>query len=244
MKILLTFSLFFYSFGIFACSCSTGNKIEQIENADFVAQVTVEDIERDPVNERYWNLDIELIEVFKSKFNNDLKISTDESMCNVYTPKNTEWLIYASCDNNGELSFNYCSRAIQLDRIIKFDKYPNAQETYDRLNDKELTFLRYLNDTNNIPQTDNNVTTDISWDCLEKIREYEGKEEEFALLEVSIEKDLSVSKIRFLKKFSNPIRNETLLNCPEAISIRHQKRRDKIPQRTKELISVYYYPKN
>jgi hypothetical protein len=242
MKVLLTITIFFFSLNIIACECALQNTIEKVENADFVAQISIKSVIRDSINNEYLNLDVELIKLFKGEFSNNLKILTNQSMCNINPPKNTEWIIFASNDKNGELSFGYCSGSIQIDRNMASDQYPRAETNHKKSIDRKLGLLKFLNNNNIIPENSDDLVTSMSKDCLNNLKGYYGEEGEFAIFEFTIKKDLSVSQIKQLKKFSNSELNSELLKCVNSMHINYRDEKDKLLRKTMKILPVFYYP--
>ncbi|WP_298248345.1 hypothetical protein [uncultured Christiangramia sp.] len=243
MKLFITLIITLISFNIYACECALRSTMEKTESSDFVGRVKINQIERDSINPEYLNLTVEVLDIFKGNFNNDLKILTDKSMCNIYTPKGTEWLVYASFDKNDNLSFGYCSGSIQIDRDLNSDKYPNAEKNYKKSIKRKLELLKFLNQKNIISKSNSSISSILSSDCLNSIKGYEAKVAEFAVYEVSINKDLTVEKIKQIKKFSNSQLNSQVDNCIKNINFRKRNERENLKEKTKKIIPIFYYEK-
>ncbi|WP_157480593.1 hypothetical protein [Gillisia sp. CAL575] len=243
MKLLITLLITLLSSNIYACECALQSTMQKTESSDFVGRVKIKKIERDLINQEYLNLTVEVLDIFKGDFNNDLKILTNNSMCNIYTPKGTEWLIYATIDKNNNLSFGYCSGSIQIDRNFDSDKYPNAEKNYKNSIKRKLGLLQFLDENEIITKSNPSISSILSSDCLDSIKGFKGKLAEFAIYEVTIDKNFSVENIAPIKKFSNSKLSSQVDNCIKNITFRIRNERENLKEKTKKIIPIFYYEK-
>ncbi len=244
MKLLITLITLLLSINIYACECALQNTMEKTESSDFVGRVKIKQIKQDSINQEYFNLTVEVLDIFKGDFNDDLKIITyDNSMCNIYTSKGTEWLVYATIDKKKKLSFGYCSGSIQIDQDFDSKKYPNAEKKNTASIQRKLGLLRFLNQNNIIQESNPSIHSFLSSTCLDNIKGYEGKIGEFAVYEILVNKDLSVEKINQIKKFSNSQLNSQLDICINNITFRKDKESANLKEKTKKIVPIFYYEK-
>ena len=241
MRIVTTIIIILFSIRGYACECAPRSTMEKLESSDFVARVNINDIARDPVNQEYLNLDVEILNIFKGEFDKDLKILTNESMCNVNASKGSEWLVYASYDKNNQLSFGYCSGSIQLDKNFSSEKYPKAEENYRNSTDRKLDLLNFLNEKRVINESSPHIIQELPGECFDNLKGYKGKTGEFAVYEIWINEDLSVEKINQIKEFSDPKLNQKLDKCLNKISFQKSDQTGKIAFKYKKIIPIFFY---
>ena len=243
MKKALLIVLIIFSGKIFACSCLPQKLINRYASADFVATVNVLDISRDSVANNYLIVQYQLINLYKGNINSSIKIRTNKSMCNAYTPKNTKWLIFAKKDRNGILSFSYCSGIKQLDKEFNSVKHPEtAKKHYQSSLDLKLGLLEYLKEKSIGPNNEYSIFTDIPNKALKNLKEFGIVNEKFALFEIMVNDDLTIRNVNILKDFDNEkldnilpsfIKNNLNLSMSQGV--------DKIPKPTKIIVSIYHY---
>ncbi len=232
MRLLITGIIILFSINTYACECALRNIIQKVEDADFVAHVRIKSVIQNSKDQDYQNLDVELIEKFKGKFKNNLTILTDSSMCNIFTSKNTEWIIFANNDQSGKLSFGYCSGSFKIDK---------KKKTAENSITKTFDILRFLRNKNLIPKNNNELITSIPNKCLNRLSEYSKENKEFTVFEVTIRNDLSISKIEQLNKFNDYELNSEISKCINSMEIIYRGKKNKLPRRTKKIILVHYY---
>ena len=235
--------LIIFSCKIFACGCLPQKLINRYANSDFVATVNVLNITSDSKMDNYLIVKFELIDLYKGKSISSIRIRRNKSMCNVYTPKNTKWLILANKDKNGILSFGYCSGIKQLDK--KFDSlkhHPNAEKHHQNSLNLKLQLLKYLKNNKIEPKNEYLLFTDIPNEALKNLKKNGIVNEKFALFEVNVNSDLSILNVKPLKEFDNEKLNNILPTfIRQNINISMSQKVDKIPQPTKIIIPIYHY---
>ena len=223
----------------------TQKVIDRYANSDFVATVNVLNVDSEK-DENYLNLQIEILELYKGNQTDLLKIPKSRGTCGIYTPENTKWLIFASKDKNGNLTFGYCSGAKQINK--KFDskrlkKYPHVEIDHKRNIERKIELLRYLKKEKIKPQNEFKLHSSFSLESMKKFKGYEVNKDKFALYELTIDKDLSVLTVKELKAFDNEKLSMELLEfISENVSIGRKGKLNEIPEQTKIVLGLYYYP--
>ncbi|WP_343797747.1 hypothetical protein [Gaetbulibacter jejuensis] len=242
-KILLTIIFITISSKLLACSCGIVPLMDRIPMSDFIATAKILKISPDKENSNLHDIQIEIIDLYKGQQTSNLKIySALNSSCAFYTPENSEWLIFASKNKNGDLSFGYCSGAKQIDRKFNSEKYPYAEKNYKKSIELKLQVLEYLKKSELQTSNEFGLRTSFSNGCLKEFKGYEVKTDRFALYELTVESDLSISEVKALKEFDNENLKNDLLNCvKESVKIYTRKKETDISNKTKIIIGLYYY---
>ncbi len=252
MKKLLTLCTLLLVNKIFACVCMPTSLLDLTAKADFIATANILEISQDRENNEYYNLEIEVAELFKGQRASTLRLRGNMGSCSLYTPKNTEWLIFAYEGKDGELTFGYCSGTIQLDKYSNSEIYSRkySKEELEKLNDNyrnkiklKTQLLRYLKNQKIEPSNAFDLRIYFVDDCLKLIRGFEEKTERFSLYELTINSDLSIEKVLALKEFENEKLNLSLANCiKNGITVYKNANEKSIPKKTKIVIGLRYYP--
>lgn len=226
-----------------ACSCATSPLVQRVAHSDFVGVAKIVGINPDPKNEMFHDLDIEIIELFKGERLSSLKIrSALNTSCAFFADENTTWLIFASRDKNGILSFGFCSGSLQFDRYTEATEYPDAAESFKRSLELKLSALRYMKQKGIVPVNEFNLHTFVSMDCLKAFNGYDLNER-FAIYQVTVNPDLSIGEIKPLKEFGNTALKAGLPDCIEnEAKVWSGNPNDSIPHKTHIIIIFYYYP--
>ncbi|MGG8495285.1 hypothetical protein ACQY1Q_02610 [Tenacibaculum sp. TC6] len=229
---------------LFACSCGIVPLMDRIPMSDFIATAKILKVSPDKENSNLHNIEIEIIELYKGKATSNLKIySVLNSSCAFYTPENSKWLIFANKNKNGDLSFGFCSGAKQLDRKFYSDRYPNAEKNHKKSIELKLQVLDYLKRSEIQPSNEFGLRASFSDGCLKNFKGIEVKNNRFALYELTIENDLSISEVKAIKEFDTESLKLDLLNCvKESVEVYARKKEIEIPNKTRIIIGLYYYP--
>ena len=242
-KILLTILFIAISSKLLACSCGIVPLMDRIPMSDFIATAKILKISHDKENSNLHDIQIEIINLYKGQPTSNLKIySVLNSSCAFYTPENSEWLIFASKNKSGELSFGYCSGAKRLDKKFNSERYPHAEKNYKKSIELKLQVLEYLKKSEIQTSNEFGLRTSFSNGCLKDFKGYEVKSDRFALYELTVESDLSISEAKSLKEFDNENLKADLLNCVrESIKVYTRKKEPEISNKTKIIIGLYFY---
>ncbi len=240
-KLLVFISVFILSSASsYACVCAPASLVDHLNQSNFVATVKILSIEPD-VNKDFHNIEIEIIHVYKGIATSKLKIqSILNSSCGFYTPKGSTWLIFAANDKNNVLSFGYCSGSLQIDKKIDPITFPTGEATYKSNMDIKLSILALLQKkkiTNTNPSGLKISSTNDFIDSLGTL----GNKKTYSLIEVFVNTDLSIKKVKSLKKFKNPKLKEKLDKLVSNMTFTLSKNKG-IPSQTKLYLIYFYYP--
>lgn len=237
MRKLLLPLIMLISIKTFGCECEVIPFLEKYQRSEFIATATILKVTQDIKNDDYRDIEIKLIEVYKGKPITKLKINTS---CSFLTPENTTWLIFASKDARGFISFGYCSGCEQVDKQFDLVQFPELDTKYKSSIDLKLEVLSYLK-RNKISTVNefNLVTNDYSI-CEDDLKGFKEKNK-FAVYELKVNQALTIEKIKVLQEFDNKELSEKLTNCLQnnlKINIRSMKT---IPEKTKLILIYFYY---
>lgn len=241
-KILFTILFIAISSKLLACTCMSQRLLDRYAKSEFVATLSVLSVDSE-TDDDYLLLDIEIIELYKGKKTNLLKIRKSKgSGCPMYAPKNTKWLIFASKDQNGNLIFGKCSGPKQLDRTFDKERFPNAEFNYSRSLKRKLEFLETLKVEKIEPINTYDLYTSFKEESLEKLKGHEINNGDNAFYEIVVNKDLSLKDIRILKEFDNEqLSNELIDFIKKNIYIDRIGKLKTIPEETKIILGLHYH---
>lgn len=238
-KLLLCF-LMLIAKEAFSCSCANPPLIEKYQSSDFVATIKILKVIQDENNKDYHDIEFELINLYKGASINKLKIeSVLNSSCSFLPSENTTWLIFASKSHKAFLRSGACSGNEQIDQAFDLVKYPNAAINYKKSIDLKLEVLDFIK-ANKI-EVDNKFKL-IPIDkglCLDGLKGFNEKER-FAVYELTVNPNLSIKKIRILKRFKNKDLSKKLTVCLRDNIKINTRNLDEIPEKAK-IIMVYFY---
>lgn len=241
-KLIIVIILISFTSKGYACSCSPVKLIDRYALADFVGTVKILNSVKDTYNPKTLNISVKTINFYKGEQINSLKIYLNESMCNVYLPINSDWLIFATKDKNGELTFGYCSGQKQLNRKYDINKYPNLKQKRKqsiKLKTEVLTFLKN-NEIN--PVNEFNLKYSSKTEAKNKLKGYKIIGKRFALYELTVNKNLEVENVNSISEFQNNELSKQMLKFIKDDLIFGTKKIKTIPKSTKIIVSFYFYP--
>lgn len=241
MKDYLLF-LFFTPIVTFACSCSPQYFIEQVARSEFTVEVKILKINQDTIHKDYINVKIDILELYKGTETKAINIFTGHGMCYHNPVPDTKWLLFASTDENGKLSVSYCSGSLQIDSVIDSKQYPNAQKNYLKKIKSKLDVLRALKNNNVIPNNLYDLKARFKANCFKNNVDYDSKNRNFAIYNLTVNEDLSIQKIQILKSFNDQLIPETTSCLEKNIVIYDHKKSTSIPSKTNIILVLYYYP--
>lgn len=226
----------------FSCECSIVKLIDRYQKSDFIAKVKVTKVSEYNDKNYYQNAEIEIIDLFKGSKINNIKISSNlRSSCGLYVPENSIWLIFAQIDSKGNLSFGYCSGSIQIDKNMISKEYPNAEKNRKNSIERKLSVLKFLSSQNTENTNEYDLKLTYSKACENDFKGYEVQKIKFAVYEITIEKDLTISKIEPLQEFDNKQLSEEILKCMKENLKVDNRKISGIPNTTKIEKILYYY---
>ena len=226
----------------FSCECSIVKLIDRFQKSEFIAKVKIIKVSEYNAENYYQNAEIEIIDLFKGSKINNIKISNNlRSSCGLYVPENSVWLIFAQIDNNGNLSFGYCSGSKQIDKNMVSKEYPNAEKNRKNSIERKLSVLKFLSSQNTKNTNEYNLILTYSKACENDFKGYEVQKTKFAVYEITIEKDLTISTIEPLQEFDNKQLSEEILKCMKENLKVDNRKISEIDNPTKVGMIYYYY---
>jgi hypothetical protein len=243
MKLFLLIILFFINSSVFACSCFVNVLLDKIQNSEFIAKIKVLKVSEPTSDGQYQNAEIEVLELFKGNNIKSIKIYSNlNTSCNLIVSENTTWLVFANNDKSGLMQFGYCSGSIQLDRKFDLKKYPNVESNWKNSIDRKIALLRYFKSKNIRNPNEYNLQIKSISLSRDRFKGFEVNNEKFAVYELMVEKDLTISKIKTLKAFDNQKLSDSLMSFLKENKIASKKGKSVIKKRIRMIVVYYYYP--
>ncbi len=238
--LLLSFSI---SAKLSACECFAENFDTRYQKSDLIATAKILSIsDWDPNNENR-KIEIQILELFKGKDTNSLKIlSTNWKNCGIWTSKNTVWLIFASFDLKGDLVTGLCSGSMQIDNIPEHSWNPGYKQLIESKIQRSLEMLTYLKSIKLSNINEYGLVIDLPLECIHGLGEHEAIKQIFAVYEVSVSKSLSITAVKTLKAFDNKEISQKLLACIKNKGKVNTEKLKDIPYNTKVIVIYFYYP--
>lgn len=225
----------------FSCDCVYPLLLEKYQQSDFIATIKILKVIQDENNKDYHDIDFELINLYKGASICKLKIeSVLNSSCSFLPSENTTWLIFASKDHKGFLSFGACSGSQQIDEKFDLLKYPNLDVKYKKSIDLKLEVLDFIKGNKLVVDNKFKLIPIDYGLCFDGIKGLNEKER-FSVYELNVNRNLSIENIRILKRFNNKDLSKKLTDClRENIKIT-SRNVDLIPEKAKLIMVFFYY---
>ncbi|MGV3594522.1 MAG: hypothetical protein ACO1NK_04705 [Sediminibacterium sp.] len=244
MKLFLI-TIFLISFSaISACDCVVSSFDQHYQQSDFIAVAKITNIDSSLHQQDQRNIEIEIITLYKGIAVTKLKIDNHlKTMCGIYTPLNSTWLIFANRNQEGTLSFGYCSRSVQLDPTANpyFDAL--AKSRFDSSMSRMLHVLDFLKEyQNTFTATTNVMVSENSWRDS-SLKGYEEQAYNFAAYELAFEPGQTVNQIQTLKSFQNKQLTDTIKDRLKKAKIYPYPKNTKADSPQKLLILFFFYAK-
>lgn len=222
---------------IVACSCVSHPLLHKITLSDFIATAKITKVTPDKDNVDRHDIEIEIIDLYKGDATTHLKVYSNlNTSCAFLTAKHSTWLIFASKNEDAILSFGYCSGSKQIDRTFA-PSFKRAKKRHQQAVKLELEALKYIQDSGVKISNEFNLTTAFRETCFND----NETTNTFALYELTIERDLSISNVTTVKALDNTVLNSKLLQCAQDhIKIYAPKRAKGIAKQTKIIVGMYY----
>lgn len=237
IKKLLLCLVMFISTETIACTCGRIPILSNYQLSEFIASAKILKVEKSN-DEDYHDINIDLMKVYKGVNITKLKVrSLYGSSCSFLPSVNTTWLIFASKDDRGFLSFGFCSGSEQIHPDVKIITYPNSGKKHLDLKLEVLSFLKKskISAINqfNLKMNDFNISQDGLPGYTERNR--------FALYEIAVNQDLSIGNIRTLKGFNNKdLSKELIGRLRDKLKI-DTENVNAIPEKTKIVLAYFYH---
>lgn len=227
-----------------ACVCSMPILLEQIPEKDFIARAKIISLSPDPEDSEYHKAEIEILKLYKGKPIKQIRVwSVLNSSCSFLPDEGSEWLIFASKNNEGQLGFGFCSGSLLIDRKFDEKRYPGITEKYLRKINLKIQVLDFLVSSKLEPKNEAglNISSSINF-----LSEYKGsgiEGDRFALYELSIDTNLSIEAIKPIKEFTFSSSNGSLIpHLKQDLKVWSKDQEKTIAKPQKMIIAIYYYP--
>ncbi len=240
MRILLVTIFVLLAVGSLACVCDSPGPVTSLASAEFVAKAKIIKVVPYWKDVSYEEVTIAPMEIFKGQYTTKLFVPHRNSSCAMEVAENSTWLIYANRQSDGMLSFHYCTRSYQVDRVMDTVRYPDVGKIHRLETSLELQLLAYLQKQKLQPAN----TSGLNSHYYRTLYPSETMPQaQIAIYRLTVEMDLSVSKIETLKSFeSQEITSRVarhLQRTPNFIN-----REKKIPQPVVIIVPMVYYPRD
>ena len=244
MKLFLI-TIFLISFStVSACDCVVSTFDRHYQHSDFIAVAKITNIDSSLHEQDQRDIEIEIITLYKGIAVTKLKIDNHvKTICGIYTPLNSTWLIFANRNQEGTLSFGYCSRSVQLDPTANpyFDALTKSR--FDSSMSRMLHVLDFLKEyQNTFTVTTNVMVSENSWRDS-SLKGYEEQAYNFAAYELVSEPGQTVNQIQTLKSFQNKQLTDTIKERLKKAKIYTYPKNAKADSPQKLLILFFFYAK-
>ncbi|MBL0882197.1 MAG: hypothetical protein IBJ16_02405 [Chitinophagaceae bacterium] len=244
MKLFLI-AIFLISFSkTYACSCITLPFDQHYQQSDFIAVAKITYIDSSLHEQDQRDIEIEIITLYKGIAVTKLKIDNYlKSMCGVYTPLNSTWLIFANKNKEGTLSFDYCSRSVQLDPIGNPYFDAQSKSRFDASISRMLKVLDFLKNYQYTFVSETNIMVSEKSRRDSSLNELEEPAYNFAAYELSFEPGQTVHQIQTLKSFQNKLLTETIKEHLQTAKVHSYPKNTQADSAHKLLILFFFYAK-
>jgi hypothetical protein len=241
MKVCTLIALFFISNAGIACVCVSNTLLNDFQHSDFVAKVKVLKVSEATSDGEFQDATIEVLELYKGNIITKIKINASlRTDCNLIVPENSTWLVFANTNQSGFLSFGLCSGSMHLDRKINSNDYPNLETNWINKINQQISVLQFFA-AKHINQP-NEFDLRLNKQLRGLFEGYEGEVRSNAVFQLTVEKNLSISKIKALKEFDNQQLSKELLKYLKKNIKISSKNNSGINKRTQLIVVYYFYP--
>ena len=241
MKVCTLNALFFISNAGFACVCISNTLLNDFQHSDFVAKVKVLKVSEATADGEYQDATIEVLELYKGNKITTIKINAKlNTSCNLIVPENSIWLVFANTNQAGFLAFGLCSGSMYLGRKINSNDYPNFEANWINEINQKISVLQFFA-AKHINQP-NEFDLRLNRQLRGLFEGYEGEVRSNAVFQLTVEKNLSISKIKALKEFDNQQLSKELLKYLKGSIKISSKNNSGINKRTQLIVVYYFYP--
>ena len=237
MKKILQITIFLFSIGIFACTCDDPKVTEKFIESDFVAKARIVKNYKNESSRELYRANIVISELFKGNELKSIYVAGRSdggigSSCAIFIPENTELIVYARKNKDGKYSVGMCSGLLYLNkRNLKRQK-------------RELDILKMFK-SKNIDFTDK-INYREKAKLHKDLEQFKGIELEksYGIYEITFESDLTITNVKEISGFGNPVDQKLIkiIKSTEWSSF-DKGIKDKVPENSKLLIGIYFYPK-
>lgn len=243
MRILALIAAFLITGNVFACECIYVPLVSRIQISDLIAKVKVVKVTGEPKDVDYQDAEIEILELYKGNKTNAIKIHSGfNSMCRTDYPANSTWVVFANKDEAGNIVIRQCSGSMQLDQQIDAFKYPNAASNLTKTINRKVAVLEYFKTNNLVNPNEYHLELRSIEPNKDHFKGFQGTKDDFAVYEITVEKNLALTEIKALKAFGNKDLSDSLWNYLQSNKNIDTRKITEIKKRTKLIVVFYFYP--
>jgi hypothetical protein len=214
------------------------------QQSDFIAVAKITNIDSSLHEQDQRDIEIEIITLYKGIAVTKLKIENHlNNNCGIYTPVNSTWLIFANKNKEGTLSFDYCSRSVQLDPIT--NPYYDAL-TKSRLEasiSRMLKVLEFLKKYQHSFISKTNILVNESSRLDSSLKDLDEQAYNFAAYELIVEPGQAMHQIKTLKPFQNIVLTKSLEEHLKTAKVYPYPKDIQINSAQRILILFFFYAK-
>jgi len=226
----------------YACSCATMRLVEYYQTSDFIAKAEILTVVEDKLNDNYHDITLGSIDVYKGAKVSKLKVTSSlRTSCGFLPAENTTWLIFASKDRNGFLTFGFCSGSKQIDRQFDLVEYPDLDKKYKKEIDRKLEVLAFLRKHKITDPNKFDLRIDSPLGHFDELKGF-SERKTFAVYELSVNRDLSIENVRPLREFSNKELSGKLLQFTKNDLRFNKKQVKSLLEKSKVIVVFFSYP--
>lgn len=239
IRILITITILLGALAnTFACTCIPPTFTEKYMSADFVARARITKTYANNGSQLYYKSGIVIQELYKGNPVTSVLVegSSDgkkRTSCDIFIPKNTELLIYARKNGQGQYIFDSCSGYLILDK-----SRPSTEA-------REMAMLNSLR-AKNINYTEK-TSYNVRFDDLSKAFKGVTLDKSFGIYEVTFASDLRVKSVSIVDGFNPELDAQLidLLKQSKWVSTAYVSEdiinRNRVREDSKLLVGFYYY---
>ena len=224
------------------CECVNDLLVNRINQSDFIAKVKVLKVSAPTKDGAYQSAEIKVQELYKGDKINSININADlQSSCAMIVEEHTTWLVFAHYGKSGQLEFGACSGSVHLDESIDKEKYPNLKEILNKNFELKLKVLEYFKKNKITKPNEYNFILNSN-NLGENFKGYSVKGDRFAVYQITVEKDLSISNVKAIKEFDNRELSKKLGQSIREVEKVKSNLATQINEPTQMFFVFYYYP--
>lgn len=238
MKKIFQIVLLLFSATMLGCTCDPPKITEKYIQSDFVAKVKIIKNYKNENSRELYKADIIISELFKGERLKSIFVSgrSDRnigSSCSIFIPENTELIIYASKNKDGKFTIGICSGLLYLSK------------SRSKSQNRELEILRTFKEKKIVFTDKINYREKSNFDS--DLQQFKGIElnKSFGLYEIVFADDLTIKTVAEISGFGNGVDQKLIEIIKKSKwSSFNNGIKDKIPDNSKLIFGVYFYPKH
>jgi hypothetical protein len=237
MKKNIQIILLLFSGAVFACTCDPPKITEKYIESEFVAKAKIINNYKNESSKELYKADILISELFKGESLKSIYVAgrSDGNMgssCSIFIPENTELIIYARKYKDGKYVIGMCSGLLYVTKSNQ-KKQKRELEILQTFKSKKIFFTDKIN-----YREKSNISDDLI--------QFKGIElnKNYGLYEITFNTDLTIKTVSEISGFENQIDQKLLEIVKKSKwSSFDNGINDKVPQNSKLIIGIYFYPK-